>query len=103
MGRVGLAGTDELADLIETVRRQPSSAPPALRRKTIRLGLILDTQRVAAFVMENPELHRRRHLRHQLGIKDDKTLVRRGGIIAQSGSSTVGNFPQVNGWPSNDS
>src|SRR5664279_1141365 len=58
-------------------------SPSARPRKAIRLGFILDTQRVAAFVMENPELHRRRHLRHQLGIENDETLIRRGGIVAQ--------------------
>src|SRR6185436_11413755 len=68
--RITFNRQDELAHLIEPLRRQPALAASALHRKAIRRLLVGAAVLVAALVRVNPQLHRRGYLRQQLGVED---------------------------------
>jgi hypothetical protein len=75
MSCVRLPGADELAHLIQPLWRQPSRASSALRRIAIGPGLVGYAERVPAFMLKYPQLHRSRYFWKQFWIDDDEALI----------------------------
>ena len=81
MHAVALGRADELADLVEAVRRQPALTAATLDGEAIGRFLVGAAKLVAAFVREDPLLHDRRHLGDQARIENEKTRISGAVVI----------------------
>src|SRR5690606_26982913 len=75
-----LRWADEGADFLESLRRQPAMAAPALYGEAIGRLLVRPAELMAALVGIDPELHGCRHARHELRIENQETWIR-GAVV----------------------